>query len=215
MLSLTVVFGIVPTTQLADASAPFSDAVNAMSGGTWAGNLMAIAVIISRLWSAGRSSQSSRPPRRIGPGKPWRRARRSHDWHRTLAALAGCGNHPVPIRPLGREPGTHVYRDISKHPDDQQPPGIAVVRLDGDLSCHGRCPRGPHLRCRPLIERAPWDGARLPRHQRRRLSATGSSSKSSTSHPVSCASHHLSAARKAGKCGGHPTPRLVGNTIAS
>ena len=25
----------------------------------------------------------------------------------------------------------------------------------------------------------------------------------------------LSAARKAGRCGGHPTPRLVGNTIAS
>ena len=47
MLLLTVVFGIVPTTQLADASAPVSDAVNAMSGGTWAGNPMAIAVIIS------------------------------------------------------------------------------------------------------------------------------------------------------------------------
>jgi amino acid transporter len=47
MLSLTVVFGIVPTSQLADATAPFSDAVNAMFGGTWAGNVMAIAVIIS------------------------------------------------------------------------------------------------------------------------------------------------------------------------
>ena len=34
---------------------------------------------------------------------------------------------------LGREPGTQVYRDISNHPDDEQPPGIAVVRLDGDL----------------------------------------------------------------------------------
>ena len=42
-----MVFGIVPTTQLADAGAPFSDAVNGMSGGTWAGNLMSIAVIIS------------------------------------------------------------------------------------------------------------------------------------------------------------------------
>ena len=47
MLSLTAVFGIVPTTKLATATAPFSDAVNAMFGGTWAGNLMAIAVIIS------------------------------------------------------------------------------------------------------------------------------------------------------------------------
>ena len=34
---------------------------------------------------------------------------------------------------LGREPGTRVYRDISNHPADEQPPGIAVVRLDGDL----------------------------------------------------------------------------------
>jgi basic amino acid/polyamine antiporter, APA family len=49
MLSLTAVFGIVPTSTLANATAPFSDAVNAMFGGTWAGNLMAIAVIISGL----------------------------------------------------------------------------------------------------------------------------------------------------------------------
>jgi anti-anti-sigma factor len=34
---------------------------------------------------------------------------------------------------LGREPGTQVYRDISNHPHDEQPPDIAVVRLDGDL----------------------------------------------------------------------------------
>jgi basic amino acid/polyamine antiporter, APA family len=47
LLSLTAVFGIVPTSKLADATAPFSDAVNAMFGGTWAGNVMAIAVIIS------------------------------------------------------------------------------------------------------------------------------------------------------------------------
>jgi len=49
MLSLTVVFGIVPTSKLATANAPFSDAVNAMFGGTWAGNVLAIAVIISGL----------------------------------------------------------------------------------------------------------------------------------------------------------------------
>ncbi len=34
---------------------------------------------------------------------------------------------------LGREPGTQVYRDIAAHPDDEQSPGIAIVRLDGDL----------------------------------------------------------------------------------
>ena len=47
MLSLTAVFGILHTSQLASATAPFSDAANAMFGGSWAGNLMAIAVIIS------------------------------------------------------------------------------------------------------------------------------------------------------------------------
>jgi basic amino acid/polyamine antiporter, APA family len=47
MLSLTAVFGIVPTGKLADANAPFSVAMNTMFGGTWTGHVMAIAVIIS------------------------------------------------------------------------------------------------------------------------------------------------------------------------
>jgi APA family basic amino acid/polyamine antiporter len=47
LLSLTVVFGILPTAQLSTATAPFSDAVNAIFGGTWAGKVMAVAVIIS------------------------------------------------------------------------------------------------------------------------------------------------------------------------
>src|SRR5262252_1205473 len=47
LLSLTVVFGIVPSSKLASGSAPYSEAVNAMFGGTWAGNVMAVAVIIS------------------------------------------------------------------------------------------------------------------------------------------------------------------------
>jgi len=49
LLSLTAVFGIVPTGELAEANAPFSDAVNAMFGGTWTGNVMAVVVIISGL----------------------------------------------------------------------------------------------------------------------------------------------------------------------
>ncbi|MEV5720731.1 amino acid permease [Amycolatopsis mediterranei] len=47
LLSLVAVFGILPTTALAEATAPFSDAANTMFGGTWAGNVMAVAVIIS------------------------------------------------------------------------------------------------------------------------------------------------------------------------
>jgi APA family basic amino acid/polyamine antiporter len=49
MLSLTAVFGILPASRLSGSTAPFSDAANAMFGGTWAGNVMAIAVIISGL----------------------------------------------------------------------------------------------------------------------------------------------------------------------
>lgn len=47
MLSLTAVFGIVPAAQLQQATAPFSDAANAMFGGSWPGNIMAVVVIIS------------------------------------------------------------------------------------------------------------------------------------------------------------------------
>jgi APA family basic amino acid/polyamine antiporter len=47
MLSLTAVFGILPTSQLANSTEPFSAAANAIFGGTWAGDVMAVLVIIS------------------------------------------------------------------------------------------------------------------------------------------------------------------------
>ena len=47
MLSLTAVFGILPTSSLAKSTAPFSDAVNSMFGGTWGGDVMSVVVIIS------------------------------------------------------------------------------------------------------------------------------------------------------------------------
>jgi APA family basic amino acid/polyamine antiporter len=47
MLSLTAVFGILPSSQLAKSDAPFSAAVNSMFGGTWVGYVMAAVVIIS------------------------------------------------------------------------------------------------------------------------------------------------------------------------
>jgi sulfate permease, SulP family len=34
---------------------------------------------------------------------------------------------------LGREPGTHVFRDLSEHPGDERYPGVVVLRLDGGL----------------------------------------------------------------------------------
>jgi APA family basic amino acid/polyamine antiporter len=47
MLSLTAIFGILPNSKLANSTAPFSDAVNAMFGGTAGGKVMSILVIIS------------------------------------------------------------------------------------------------------------------------------------------------------------------------
>jgi APA family basic amino acid/polyamine antiporter len=47
LLSLVAVFGILSNTQLQDSTAPFSDAANAMFGGTWVGHLMALVVVIS------------------------------------------------------------------------------------------------------------------------------------------------------------------------
>ena len=47
MLSLTAVFGILPASHLVNATAPFSDAINTMFGGTVWGHVMAIIVIIS------------------------------------------------------------------------------------------------------------------------------------------------------------------------
>jgi len=47
MLSLGAIFGILSSSQLADSTAPFSDAVNAMFGGTAGGYIMAAFVVIS------------------------------------------------------------------------------------------------------------------------------------------------------------------------
>jgi basic amino acid/polyamine antiporter, APA family len=47
MLSLTAVFGILSNSKLANSTAPFSDTVNAMFGGTAGGKIMSILVIVS------------------------------------------------------------------------------------------------------------------------------------------------------------------------
>src|SRR4029450_9403448 len=38
---------------------------------------------------------------------------------------------PIPL--LGREPGTHVFRELDEHPEDESLPGVVVLRLDGGL----------------------------------------------------------------------------------
>ena len=37
----------------------------------------------------------------------------------------------IPV--LGREPGTHVFRDLVENPEDETFPGVAVIRLDSGL----------------------------------------------------------------------------------
>ncbi len=49
MLSLTAIFGILSNAELRSTSEPFSAAANAIFGGTWAGDVMAILVIVSGL----------------------------------------------------------------------------------------------------------------------------------------------------------------------
>jgi len=47
LLSLTAVFGIVPSATLGESSAPYATAANDIFGGTWAGYVMAALVVIS------------------------------------------------------------------------------------------------------------------------------------------------------------------------
>jgi APA family basic amino acid/polyamine antiporter len=47
IVSLFVIFGVLSNSQLQESSAPFSTAVNHIFGGTWAGYVMAAAVVIS------------------------------------------------------------------------------------------------------------------------------------------------------------------------
>ncbi|MDI3406728.1 amino acid permease [Streptomyces cavernicola] len=49
LLGTLAVFGTVPHERLVDSEAPFSDAVNAMFGGTWGGSLVAVAAVVSIL----------------------------------------------------------------------------------------------------------------------------------------------------------------------
>ncbi|MEV7189528.1 amino acid permease [Kitasatospora sp. NPDC093102] len=47
LLGTLAVFGTVPHGQLGSSTAPFTDAMNNIAGGTWAGNLVALAAIVS------------------------------------------------------------------------------------------------------------------------------------------------------------------------
>src|SRR6478609_1581510 len=50
----------------------------------------------------------------------------------SLVWLISVATRPrIPV--LGRQPGTQVFRGLDEHPDDEQIPGLAIIRLDGGL----------------------------------------------------------------------------------
>ena len=50
----------------------------------------------------------------------------------SLVWLISVATHPrMPL--MGREPGTHVFRELDEHPCDEQYPEVVVLRLDGGL----------------------------------------------------------------------------------
>ena len=50
----------------------------------------------------------------------------------SLVWLVSVATHPT-MPTLGRQPGTQVFRELDEHPDSEQFPGVAVIRLDGGL----------------------------------------------------------------------------------
>ena len=114
LLSLIAVFGIVPNGTLQKSTAPFSTAVNTMFGGTWAGYVMAIVVIISGFGALNgwtmicaemplaaakdglfperfkRISKTGCPPTASSPPPCWHRSR----WPSTTSAPAAPRSSP-------------------------------------------------------------------------------------------------------------------------
>jgi high affinity sulfate transporter 1 len=51
----------------------------------------------------------------------------------SLLMLIYEANHP-PVYELGRKPGTHIYRPMLDHPDDETIPGLLILRTEGRLN---------------------------------------------------------------------------------
>ena len=63
-----------------------------------------------------------------------RRARRGDDRDRALADLADLGGDaPARCRCWAGSRAPQVFRELDEHPEDEQVPGVVVLRLDGGL----------------------------------------------------------------------------------
>jgi SulP family sulfate permease len=83
----------------------------------------------------------------------------------SLLWLIGVATHPhIPI--LARKAKTDVFRELDEYPDDEQFPGVVVLRMDGGLG--GPHPRGHLLTGRPDRNRPRLRGRELHRLSGRR-----------------------------------------------
>ena len=103
----------------------------------------------------------------------------------SLLWLVSVATHPdMPV--LGREAGTQVFRELDEHPDDEQVPGVVVIRMDGGLffATVGRA-GGPAARAHPRRPGTDRDRARLRGDQLRRLPGRGQDAATSSTSPRS------------------------------
>ena len=116
-----------------------------------------------------------KPLRLLGGGRrDRRRALRRACWPASSSASRSRSSGSSTSRPrrrmplLGREPGTHVFRDAGEHPGDETFPGFAMVRLDGGLFF--ATAEALDERIRALVaRRRPAAARRAPRHGGRGL----------------------------------------------
>ena len=151
LLSLIAVFGIVPNGTLQKSTAPFSTAVNAMFGGTWAGYVMAVVVIISGFGALnGWTMICAEMPLAAAkdglfPGAvPAHFKKRGADVrnHRLHRAGIDCHGHQLPR--LRRRPGLHHTGADDRH---YLRHSVRVLRAGADQMAD----RGPQDHARPAV----------------------------------------------------------------
>ena len=142
MLSLIAVFGILPTSELAEASAPYSAVVDSMFGGTAWGDVMAAVVIVSGIGALNgwtmvaaevphAAAKDGLFPERFKVRQPERRAR-LRDRHIDGARVAR-GPHQLPRS--GRRDRVHDARaDDRYHGRDP----VRLLRGGADQVARGR-----------------------------------------------------------------------------
>ena len=183
LLSLVAVFGIVPSGTLQKSTAPFSTAVNVMFGGTWAGYIMAVVVIISGLGALNgwtmicaemplAAAQDGLFPERFSKMSTKGVPVRHHRLHRTGIDCDGHQLHRLRWRPGLHHAGADD-RHHFRHP-------LRVLRTGADQVAHCRPPGHAWPAIRPRYARRSAGAVvldpvhlLLTQHRRQRLPVLG------------------------------------------